>query len=352
MLAAVVKGINQIALGVVPEPEIKNPTDVIIRVTATAICTSDVHIVEGYFPPSPPFIIGHEFIGVVEEVGGAVNSFKKGDRVAVPPAPYCGKCINCRKGFYAQCYNSAIFGSGASWGDLSGGLAEFVRVPHADISLVPIPDQIIDEQAVLVGDMLSTGYYAVDNCQLRPGDTVAVFGAGPVGLCAVHTARLFGPSRIILVDLLPDRLEIGVKMGATDVINSGQEDVVSKVMEITGGRGVSAAIEAVGSPVTVNAASQVLGVGGTLSIVGLFPGSIEFPIQDLLMKNVTIKAGLAQLGNMQRLMELVKCGKLDTSPLITHKMPLKDFEKAYDIFKGKKENVIKIIMVPVVELLN
>ena len=346
MLAAVVKGVNQINLENVLEPQIKDPMDVVLRVTATAICTSDVHIVEGYFPPSPPYVIGHEFIGIIEEAGTGVTAFKKGDRVAVPPAPYCGKCSNCRNGLFGQCQNSAIFGSGCTWGNLPGGLAEYVRVPYADNSLTAIPEEISDEQAILIGDMLTTGYYAVENCVLSPGDTVAVFGAGPVGLCAVHTARLFSPARIILVDLLPNRLEIGKKMGATDIINSAWENAVDIIMEITNGIGVSAAIEAIGNPATVNDASQVVRVGGILSIVGLFPGPIEFPIHNLLMKNVAVKMGLANLGNIHRLINLVSYGKLDTSPLITHRMPFKDFEKAYEIFAGKKENVIKILLQP------
>ncbi|KJS50370.1 zinc-binding dehydrogenase [Desulfosporosinus sp. BICA1-9] len=317
MLAAVVKGIKQVALEEVPKPILQNPTDVILKVTATAICTSDVHIVDGYFPPSPPFIMGHEFIGIVEEVGNDVKMFKLGDRVAAPPAPYCGVCENCRKGHYGQCMNSAIFGSGSNWGNLPGGMAEFVRIPHAESSLVTIPDQISDEQAIFAGDMLTTGYFAVDNCALKPGDTVAVFGAGPVGLCAIQTARLFAPSKIILVDILTNRLQTGLTMGATHVINSTEQDAVTKIMEITNGQGVNAAIEAIGLPATVNTAAQVIGVGGIFSIVGLFPGNIDFPIQTLLLKNITVKVGLASLGNMRRLMSLITDKKLDTSPLIT-----------------------------------
>jgi 2-desacetyl-2-hydroxyethyl bacteriochlorophyllide A dehydrogenase len=346
VLAAVVKGVKQIALEEVPKPVLQKPTDVIVRVTATAICTSDVHIVEGYFPPSPPFVIGHEFIGVVEETGGAITGFKPGDRVAVPPAPYCGVCDNCRKGHYGQCLSSAIFGSGANWGNLPGGLAEYVRVPHADSCMVRIPGRISDDQAIFVGDMLATGYFAIDNCALKPGDTVAVFGAGPVGLCAVHTARLLSPDLIILVDIMDNRLETGKEMGATHTINSSREDAIAKIMELTGGLGVSAAVEAIGNPATVNAAAQVVGVGGVLSIVGLFPGNIEFPAQTLLMKNVTTRIGLAALGNMSRLLNLIAAGKLDTSPLITHRMPLKDFDKAYEIFEGKKENVVKVVLRP------
>lgn len=346
MLAAMVKGVKDVVLEEVPKPVLQSPTDVFLKVTATSLCTSDVHIVHGYMPPSPPFVIGHEFVGVIEEAGTGVTKFKAGDRVAAPPLPYCGLCAHCRKGMFGQCLNSAVFGSGATWGDMPGALAEHVRVPHADACLVPIPEEINDEEAVFVGDMLTTGYYAADNCSLKPGATVAIFGAGPVGLCAVHTASLFNPSKIILVDALDYRLELGRKMGATHTINFTQNDAVAEIMALTSGRGVSGAIEAVGDPKAVNDAARVTGVGGTLSIVGLFPGKIEFPIQELLMKNVTIKVGLSYLGNMPMLMDLVAAKKLDTTPLITHRMPLSAFEQAYDLFAGKKENVVKIILAP------
>ncbi len=346
MLAAVMKGVGQVALEDVPEPAVQKPTDVIVGVTATTICTSDVHIVDGYFPPSPPFILGHEFIGVVRAAGGAVTRFKEGDRVAVPPVPFCGACDNCRAGKYGQCMHAAPFGSGATWGDIPGGLAGYVRVPHADSCMMKIPDQITDEQSLFVGDMLTTGYFAADNCALKPGDTLAVFGAGPVGLCAVHAARLSGLSRVILIDMLENRLELGLKMGATDIINAAEEDVLPRIMELTGGRGVNAAIEAVGHPAAVSAAAQSLGVGGVLSVVGLFPGNIDFPIQTLLMKNATMKIGLASLDNMRRLMTLVEAGKLDATPLITHQMPLADFERAYDTFKKKEDNIVKVVLKP------
>jgi len=340
------KGVGQVVLEEVPEPVVQKPTDVIIKVTATAICTSDVHIVDGYFPPSPPFILGHEFIGVVRAAGSAVTRFKEGDRVAVPPLPFCGACDNCREGNLGQCMHAAPFGSGATWGNIPGGLADYVRVPHADSCMMEIPAALSDEQALFVGDMLTTGYFAADNCAMKPGDTLAVFGAGPVGLCAVHAARLSGPSRVILIDILQNRLELGLKMGATDIINAAEEDVLPKIMELTNGRGVSAAIEAVGHPATVGAAVQSLGAGGVLSVVGLFPGNIDFPIQTLLMKNASMKIGLASLDNMRRLMTLVEAGKLDATPLITHRMPLADFEKAYTIFEKKEENVVKVLLEP------
>ena len=346
MLAAVVKGVKVVALEEVSKPAMQKTTDVLLKVTATALCTSDVHIVNGYMPPSPPYVIGHEFIGIVEEAGSSVNNFKPGDRVAVPPLSYCGLCEHCRKGMPGQCLNSAVFGSGATWGGMPGGFAQYVRVPHADACMVPIPGDISDDEAIFVGDMLTTGYYAVENCKLKPGATLAVFGAGPVGLCAVHTAQLFHPAKVVLVDSLDHRLALGKQMGATHTINLNETDAVAQIMDLTNGRRVDAAIEAVGDQKAINDAARVTGVGGTLSIVGLFPGNIEFPIMELLMKNVTTKVGLSYLGNMPMLMGLVAEKKLDATPLITHRMPLASFAEAYDIFAGKKENVVKIIMTP------
>ena len=347
MLAAVLKEAHQIGLEEVPKPVLLNDSDVILKVTATTICSSDVHFWEGHLPPSPPFIIGHEFAGIVEEAGNAVKTLKPGDRVAVPAYPFCGICDNCREGLTGWCLNSALLGSGESFGNLPGGLAEFVRVPHADSCFVKIPDEISDDQAIFVGDMLATGYFAVDNCSLNLGDTVAVFGAGPVGLCAVHIARLHSPSKIILVGRRSNRLQTGLKMGATHIIDAAEPDSAAQVMEITNGQGVNAAIEAVGLAETINTAAEVIKKGGTLSVVGFFPpGNIDFPMNTLLFKNATVKMGMTPQDNMRMLMGLLVDGKLDTSPLITHRMPFKEFEKAFTIFAEKQENVIKIILKP------
>jgi alcohol dehydrogenase len=347
MLAAVLKGIHQVGLEEVPKPVLQKDTDVILKVTATAICTSEVHYAEGYLPPCPPFIIGHEFVGIIEEVGGAVKLFKPGDRVDVASYPYCGICEHCRKGITGLCPNGALLGSGENFGNLPGGLAEYVRVPLADSSLVKIPDEVSDEEAVFVGDMLATGYFGISNCSLKPGDTVAIIGAGPVGLCAVQAATLYSPSKIILIDLVPYRLEIGLKMGATHIVNAAEQDPVERVMELTDGKGVDAAVEAVGLPTTVNTAGQVVGLGGILSIVGFPPGgNFDFPLQSLLMKNITVKMGLTPQHNMRILMELVAEKKLDVTPLITHRMPFKEFDKAFKMFAEKQGNCIKVILKP------
>ena len=347
MLAAVLRGVHDVGLEERPKPVLVKDTDVILKVTATAICTSEVHYAEGYLPPCPPFIMGHEFVGVVEEVGSAVKLFKKGDRVDAAAYPYCGACEMCRSGITGLCPNGALFGSGEGWGNLSGGLAEYVRVPLADSSLVKIPDNVKDEEALFVGDMLATGFFGVQNCNLKPDQTIAIIGAGPVGLCAVATARLYSPSKIILIGRRANRLEAALKMGATHVVDEASEDTAARINELTDGKGVDAVIEAVGTPQAIATASQVVGIGGTLSIVGFPPpGDFPFPLQSLLMRNVTVKMGLTPQDNMKLLMGLLEKGKVDLKPLITHIMPLKEYSKAFEIFGKKMDNCIKVVLKP------
>lgn len=343
MLAVVVKEFNKFALEDVAKPVIETPSDVIVRVTATALCSSDLKLIKGHFPVKLPFIPGHEFVGVVESAGSAVTMYKPGSRVAAPPSPYCGICDHCRQGLYCQCLNIPdIFGAG---GSLPGGLAEYVRVPSADYCLVPVPDHLSDEQAVLVGDMLNTAYFAVEQCGLKPGSSLAVFGAGPVGLCAVHIARLFSPSQIFLIDSLENRLALGRKMGATHTLNFKEMDVVSEIMELTRNRGVNGAVDAVGGDAaTLKNMARVVGAGGTISIVGLFSGKAEFPVAALLMKNITVKLGLGNFTNIRPIMSLVAAGMLDPLPLITHRMPMRHFEQAYAIFDEKRDNAVKVVL--------
>ncbi len=344
MLAAVLSGVHDVGLKEVPKPVLHNDTDVIIRVTATMICTSDVHFVEGMLPPCPPFIIGHEFVGVVEEVGHSVKTLVPGDRVLAPPYPYCGVCEMCRKGISGLCPHGALFGSGESFGNMAGGLAEFVRAPLADSALVKIPSDVVDEDAVFIADMLATGYFAVVNANVKPEQTISVIGAGPVGLCATQLARLYDPAQIIVIGRRANRLQAALEMGATHVIDEAQQDPVTEIMNLTEGRGVDAVIETVGS---WNTAAQILAIGGVLSIVGFPPpGDIPFPLQALLMKNVTIKMGLTDQSNMQYLMGLVESGKVDVSPLATHVMPLSEFDAAFEMFAGKHDNCVKVILKP------
>lgn len=347
MLAAVLRGVHDVGLEERPLPALQEDTDVLIRITATMICTSEVHYAEGFLPPCPPFIMGHEFVGVIEEVGPAVTSFKAGDRVVAPPYPFCAECEICLKGVSGLCPEGRLFGSGESFGNMAGGLAEYVRAPLADSALLKIPDEISDERAVFVPDMLATGYFGVQNARLRPGQTVAVIGAGPVGLCAVATARLSDPSRVIVIGRRANRLSAAIKMGATDVVDAAAADPVAEIARLTDGRGVDAVINAVGSPESMASAAPLLAIGGTLSVVGFPPpGSVGLPLQALTFKNATLRFGVTDQSNMPFLLDLLLTGKVDVSPLLTHVMPLAEFESAFEMFAGKHDNCMKVLLKP------
>jgi alcohol dehydrogenase len=347
MKAAVLSGIHQVGLQDVPKPSLVNDTDVLIKVTATMICTSEVHYAEGFLPPCPPFVLGHEFVGVVEEIGTAVQNLKVGDRVVAPPYPFCNNCDMCRRGITGLCPSGALFGSGEGWGDMSGGLAEYVRAPLADSALLKVPDAISDEQAVFVADMLATGYFGVQQADLKPLQTVAVIGAGPVGLCAVQTARLYSPSQIIVVGRRTNRLELARQMGATATVDTADQDAAAEVMSLTGDQGVDAVIDCVGSPESLETAGQLLRIGGIVSIVG-FPPPGDFPVamQTLIFKNATVKVGLTDQSNMPFLMELLETGRVDVDPLITHVMPFDEFDKAFTMFAEKHDNCMKVVLKP------
>ena len=347
MKAVVLSGLHEVGLQDVPKPTLINDTDVLIKVTAVMICTSEVHFVEGQMPPSGPFVLGHEFVGVIEEVGSAVANFEVGDRVVAPPYPFCNNCDMCRRGVTGLCPQGALFGSGEAFGNMAGGMAEYVRAPLADSALLKIPDDVSDERAVFVPDMLATGYFAVQNAHLEPQQTVVVMGAGPVGLCAVQTAGLYSPKRVILVGRRANRLEIGRKMGATDVIDEAAGDPVAAVLELTDGVGADAVIDSVGTPDSLVATSQAVRIGGIVSIVGApAPGPFPFPLQTLLMKNVSVNMGLTDQDNMPFLMELLQAGRLNVDHLLTHVMALDEFDKAYPLFAEKQDNCMKVVLKP------
>lgn len=328
------------------KPAIEIGSDVIVRVTAAAICASDIHFWKGEAPCVPDFILGHEFVGVVEEVGPEVKRFLPGTRVAVPALPFCGTCSGCRKGEYFKCRASSMFGWRTPKANLAGAQAELVRVPFADNCLVPIPDRVTDKQALFVGDILSTAYFGVTNGDLSPGQDIAIFGAGPVGLCAVACARLFSPARIILIDLEDYRLEMGRKMGATHIINASREEAVKTIKAITGKRGVDVALDAVGLPSTLEDCIKATTPGGIISNVGVGPSVFKVNVGTMFMKNLTFKTGLVNLNQMDRLMKLIEEGRLDVSPIITHEIPLGDIIDGYQMFADRADNCIKVMIVP------
>lgn len=339
------KGI--VSLMEVKKPEIINDTDAIVKVSLTSICGSDVHLIAGHIPTEPGYVLGHEYVGIIESVGKNVNNLKPGDRVAGPAAPYCGQCEYCKNGNIEHCLNGGVHGSGKEFGNLDGALSEYIRVPNAHVNLLKIPDTVTDEQAIFVGDILSTGYSAAKNADIKMGDTVVVFGAGPVGLCSIVGAKLFNPGQIILVGNRDKfRLEIGKSMGADYTIVSSEEDVLSRVFELTGNKGADVAIDAAGSSSTLSEATRCVGVGGRISLPALYSKPAELPMQELCMKNIQIRMGLGYLGDMDKLMKMIELGKIDTSKLITHRMPLDDAEKAMNIFTDRNEPVIKILLKP------
>jgi alcohol dehydrogenase len=350
--AVVYHGPNDIRLETVPEPVLRDPTDAIVRVTTASICRSDLHVLHGLMPQmNEGAIIGHEFVGVVDSVGSAVAGFKPGDRVLGPAAVWCGRCPACRKGLLSACENGAIFGNGPLFGNLDGAQADAVRVPFADATLHHIPDGLSDERVIFAGDILPTAYSAVAGLapgsrSVRAGDTVVIFGAGPVGLCAVASAKVFDPARVIVVDMEEYRLEMAGRLGADLVIDASVEDVRRLIKEATGGWGADYVVEAVGRQETLNNAVAVSAPGGVVSVVGVFQQPVSVNAPRMLAKNLTLTLGMGDLGRIQELIDLIAAGRLDLTPLITHRLPLADVLEAYEIFEKRTDGAIKILLTP------
>jgi alcohol dehydrogenase len=352
MKALVYRGPGDIRLEEVPEPVIQDPEDAIVRVTAASICGSDLHVVHGLMPKMEPgSIIGHEFTGVVHSVGSAVTGVKPGDRVVGPAAVWCGRCRACLRGFRSACERGAIFGSGPLFGDLSGAQAEYVRVPFCDTTLTPIPATLSDEQVMFAGDILPTAYSAVVGLSpsvrgVRKGDTVVVFGAGPVGLCAVVSARLFEPARVIAVDMEQYRLAMASRLGADIVIDAASEDVRARIREITEGWGAEYAIEAVGRQETLGNALAVAAPGGVVSVVGVFQKPVPINAPRILARNLTLTMGMGDLGYIGELVRLIEAGRLDLTPMITHRFVFDEALHAYEIFEKRIDGAVKVLLMP------
>jgi len=347
MKAVLFEKIGSVKLGEATKPDLETEKDALVKITNTAICGTDLHILNGNIPVEENTILGHEAVGVVEKIGSDVKRIKKGDRVVLSCTVQCGQCANCRKGLVALCKEGGIFGCGKQRGGFPGAQAEYIRVPFADMVLEPIPSELNEEQAIFVGDILSTGYMASENGLIQSGDVVVIFGAGPVGLCTIATARLFGPSLIVSVDLLDYRLEAAKCLGADIVINSSKVDILKEIKRITDGGGADVTIEAVGSAETLNYCIESVRGGGNISIVGVFPpGMVEISMKKMLIRNIQIRMGLVNMVNMGRLMSLIKHQKLDLTSLITHQMPLNKVNDAYRIFSSRSENVLKVILYP------
>jgi 2-desacetyl-2-hydroxyethyl bacteriochlorophyllide A dehydrogenase len=347
MKAVVLKPEGRIELDEVREPEIQKSDDVLVRVTIAAICGSDIHIKHGLLPGiAPGTIMGHEFVGEIVETGESVTRFKPGDRVSVPAAIWCGKCPSCKRGQVEYCLNGGVWGGGEFFGKgLWGAQTALVRVPYADTCLTPIPESVPDEQAVFVGDVFSTGYHAALEGKIRTGDRVAVFGCGPIGLAAIISALRMGPSEVYAVDMFDNRLSLAEKFGA-EVVDARKEDAVAAVRDRTGGAGADVVIEAIGNPVTFGQALKSVRRGGNVSIVGLFPTPVEFPLDEMAYYGVRLNMGLASLAHMDELMSLLEKARVDLSPLATHTFPMGDAPKAYELFENQKDQCIKVLLKP------
>jgi alcohol dehydrogenase len=327
-----------------PKPKIQDATDAIVKIVKTTICGTDLHILKGDVPTvTNGRTLGHEGVGIVDEAGSAVTGFKVGDRVLISCISSCGKCESCKKGMYSHCEN------GGGWilgNTIDGTQAEYVRIPFADTSLYKVPANADEEALVMLSDILPTGYECgVLNGQIKPGDTVAIVGAGPVGLAALLTAAFYSPSELIMVDTNDFRLDVSKKFGATKTINSTDGKAVEKIMALTGNRGVDVAIEAVGIPATFGLCEDILAPGGHLANIGVHGKPVELHMEKLWSRNVTLTTRLVDTVSTPLLLKEVNSGKLEPRKLITHTFKLDDVMKAYDTFSNAaKEKALKVLL--------
>ncbi|MCY7312168.1 MAG: NAD(P)-dependent alcohol dehydrogenase [Pseudoxanthomonas sp.] len=354
MKAAIFVEPNRIVLDDKPVPEV-GPLDALMRVTTTTICGTDVHILKGEYPVAKGLIVGHEPVGVIEKLGSGVTGYHEGQRViagAITPSGWSNACL---------CGQSSQDGAGTEHGfkavggwkfgnTIDGCQAEYVLVPDAMVNLAPVPDGLTDEQVLMCPDIMSTGFSGAENGKVRIGDTVAVFAQGPIGLCAVAGARLSGASVIIGVDLLPGRLEMSRKLGADHVVDPSQGDPVEQIMQLTQGRGVDVAIEALGTQKTFEACLRVLRPGGTLSSLGVYSSDLTIPLDAFAagLGDHRIVTALCPGGKerMRRLMAVIASGRVDLGAMVTHRYKLDDIEAAYELFANQRDGVLKVAITP------
>lgn len=329
-----------------PVPRLKEPTDALVRVTLASICTSDLHIKNGAVPRAVKgVVVGHEMVGEVVGTGSAVKGFLPGDRVAVNVETFCGSCFYCRRGFVNNCTDPQ--GGWALGCRIDGGQAGYVRVPFAEQGLSHIPDEVSDKQALLTGDVLATGYWSAQLADIPKGGTVAVIGAGPVGLCAMMCAKLYAPSHIVAIDTNNRRLALAKEEGWADVTgNPLEQDTGELVRSLTEGRGADCVIEAAGGNDTFQTAWQLARPNAAVVIVALYETPQTLPLPDMYGKNLTFKTGGVDANACGQILRLIKEGRLDTTKLITHTYPLTHVMEAYDLFESGRDEVIKVAIVP------
>ena len=344
MRALVYHGPGTKAWEEVPRPEVQADTDAVVRVDAVTICGTDLHIMKGDVPAvTDGRILGHEAVGTVEAVGASVKNVKVGDRVLVSCITACGSCRFCREARYGQC----LGGGGWILGHkIDGTQAELVRVPFADTSTYPAPAGVADEDLLMLADILPTGYeVGVLNGQIRPGDVVAVVGAGPIGLSAVMGARLFSPSHVVAIDKADSRLEAAKQFGADVTVNNGGEDALAAVQALTGGLGADVAIEAVGVPATFELATTLIRPGGRVANIGVHGEPATLHLEDLWIRNVTITTGLVDTYSTPTLLKLVAGHQVDAARFVTHHFRLDDFIEAYDVFgRAADTGALKVVL--------
>jgi threonine dehydrogenase-like Zn-dependent dehydrogenase len=382
-------GTNDVRIARVPDPKILNPRDAIVKVTLTAICGSDLHLLDGFIPTMKRGdILGHEFMGEVVEVGRENTKLAVGDRVVVPFTIACGRCFFCDRQLWSACDNSnpnawmadklygfsssGLFGYSHMMGGYAGGQAEYVRVPFADVGPIKVPPQLSDEQVLFISDIFPTGYMAAENCNIQPGDTIAIWGCGPVGQFAIQSAWMLGAGRVIAIDREPERLRMAVDNGKAETINYEEKDVFETLREMTGGHGPDACIDAVGLEAhgtsldyyydkaktaafmatdRITALRQAIMAcrkGGTVSIPGVYGGFLDkLPFGAAFHKGLTLKMGQTHMMRyMGPLMDRVAKGEIDPSFVITHRLRLDDAPNAYKMFRAKRDDCIKVVMKP------
>jgi threonine dehydrogenase-like Zn-dependent dehydrogenase len=382
-------GKEDVRVDTVPDPQIVNPRDAIVKITATAICGSDLHIYDGFIPTMEKGdILGHEFMGEVVEVGTKNHRLKVGDRVVVPFTISCGNCFFCKQQLWSLCDNSnpnawmaekmygytasGLFGYSHMYGGYAGGQAEYARVPFADVGPLKVPSTLRDEKVLFLSDILPTGYMAAENCDIKPGDTIAVWGCGPVGQFAIQSAYMLGAERVIAIDRFPERLEMAARLGKAEPLNYEQVDVPEELRALTGGQGPDACIDAVGLEAhghtldawydtakttmmmatdRTHALRQAINCcrkGGIVSIPGVYGGWLDkFPLGAAFAKGLTLKMGQTHMHRyMPKLLERIERGEIDPSGIITHRMTLDDAPAMYRTFRDKRDSCIKVVLTP------
>jgi threonine dehydrogenase-like Zn-dependent dehydrogenase len=389
MKAVVWHATNDVRVESVPDPRILNPRDAIVRITSTAICGSDLHLLNGFIPTMQAGdILGHEFMGEVVEVGRENRKLKVGDRVVVPFTIACGRCFFCERDLWSLCDNSnpnawmaeklygyttsGLFGYSHMTGGYAGGQAQYARVPYADVGPIQIPDGIPDEKVLFLSDILPTGYMAAENCDIKSGDTIAIWGCGPVGQMAIMSAWLLGAGRVIAIDQVPERLQMAREKGRAETIDLTREDVFDRLKTMTGGLGPDACIDAVGleahgatldayidkvkaaaflatdRPNALRQAIHACRKGGTVSIPGVYGGFLDkVPIGAAFQKGLTMKMGQTHMMRyMKPLLDRIERGEIDPSFVITHRVPLEHAPQAYRVFRDKQDHCIKVVLNP------